>query len=84
MIKGKSHILMSRSTKRMKDINGEVQQIYTRKDLEDENRKLEDEIKWLNHEIESLKKEQQDYEDNAVKLKKLYDDGIIDEDGNPL
>ena len=84
MTKGKSHILMSRSTKRMKDVNGEVHPIYTRKDLEDENRKMDDEIKWLHHEIESLKKEQKDYEDNAIKLKKLYDDGIIDEDGNPL
>ena len=68
----------------MKDVNGEVHQIYTRKDLEDENRKMDDEIKWLHHEIESLKKEQKDYEDNTIKLKKLYDDGIIDEDGNPL
>ena len=84
MTKGKSHILMSRSTKRMKDVNGEVHPIYTRKDLEDENRKMDDEIKWLHHEIESLKKEQKDYEDNAIKLKKLYVDGIIDEDGNPL
>ena len=58
--------------------------IYTRKDLEDDNRKMDDEIKWLHHEIESLKKEQKDYEDNAIKLKKLYDDGIIDEDGNLL
>ena len=84
MTKGKSHILMTRSTKRMKDINGEAQQIYTRKDLEDKNRKLDDEIKWLNYEIESLKKEQQDYEENAIKLKMLYDDGIIDKHGNSL
>ena len=84
MTKGKSHILMSRSTKRMKDVNGEVYPIYTRKDLEDENRKMDDEIKWLHHEIESLKKEQKDYEDNTIKLKKLYGDGIIDEEENPL
>ena len=84
MAKGKSHILMSRSTKSMKDVNGEVHPIYTRKDLEDENRKMDDEIKWLHHEIESLKNEQKDYEDNAIKLKKLYDVGIIDEEGNPL
>ena len=75
---------MSRSTKRMKDVNGEVHPIHTRKDIEDENRKMDDEIKWLHHEIESLKNEQKDYEDNEIKLKKLYDDGIIDEDGNPL
>ena len=36
---------MTRSTKDMKDLNGEPQQIYIRKDLKNENRKLDDEIK---------------------------------------
>ena len=75
---------MARSPKRMKDINGEAQKIFTREDFEDENRKLDYEIKWFNYEIESLKKKQQDFEDNAIKFKKLYDDGVINKDGNPL
>ena len=47
---------MTRSTKRMKDINREAQQIFTRKYLEDGSKKLGDELNWLNYEIESLKR----------------------------
>ena len=66
----------------MKNIHGGMDPIYTRKDLEDENRKLDDEIKWLNNKIETYKENQEDYEKNALQLKKLYDDGVIDEHGN--
>ena len=66
----------------MKNIHGGMDPIYTRKDLKDENRKLDYEIKWLNNQIETYKENQEDYEKNALQLKKLYDDGVIDEHGN--
>ena len=73
---------MRRTTKRMKNINEVMEPVYTKKDLEIEDQKLDDEIKWLNNEIESYRNNQEEYEKNALQLKKLYDDGVIDEDGN--
>ena len=70
MIKEKSHLLVRRTTKRMKNINEVMEPVHTKKDLEIENQKFDDEIKWLNNEIESYRNNQEEYDKNALQLKK--------------
>ena len=46
--------------------------------------KLEEEIIKLNSQIDELFQERLECEENAFKLLKLFDSGVIDKDGNPI
>ena len=46
--------------------------------------KLEEEIIKLNSQIDELFQERLECEENASKLLKLFDFGVIDKDGNPI
>jgi demethoxyubiquinone hydroxylase (CLK1/Coq7/Cat5 family) len=54
------------------------------KDLKELSDKKEEEIVKLEREIQAFRDQELDHQDNAEKLHRLYQLGIIDKDGEPV
>ena len=82
MIKGKSHVMMSRATKKMKLKKADYIIFKESHTMNDENMKMANKIAELNRELRDMKDREELYLIDSQKLQRLNEIGVIDSNGD--